>query len=442
MSELVKLIQEAGVVGAGGAGFPTHVKAGSRVQIFLANGAECEPLLYTDQYMMRVYAREILAGLKLMMNATGAARGIVGLKAEYHDVLEALEPEAAKYPDIEIKKLQSVYPSGDEQSLVYECTGRIVPEGGIPLNVGVAVDNVETLYNVYQASRGVSLTMRTVTMNGEVRRPGVYRFPVGTSYTDAVAAAGGSDLPADQMAVVDGGPMMGAVRFGLGHFIKKTTGGLIVLPKDHGYILRRTMPKSRETLITVSACCQCRACTDLCPRYLLGHDLEPHKVMRAIQNRMELPPSQITQAWLCCLCGVCETVACPLQLSPRNVFAMVRDELRAKGVQNPHHRQPEAVRDSYEYTKIPKMRALARTGLMDYYKHLHEQELPFPIRKVSLALQQHVGAPAVPVVATGDRVNAGQLVARAPEGKLGANLHASISGLVSGVFQDHIEIEG
>ncbi|MFH1530181.1 MAG: 4Fe-4S dicluster domain-containing protein [Pseudomonadota bacterium] len=440
-NSLADQILAAGVVGAGGAGFPTHVKATSRVDTVVVNGAECEPLIYSDQVVMRLFARETLAGLKQMMDAVGATRGIYALKAEYADVLEVLTPEAARYPDVEIQLLQSVYPSGDEQILAYECTGRIVPEGGIPLDVGVVVDNVETLLNVHRATLGRPVTHRTVTVNGEVRHPAVFRLPVGTSYRDAVAAAGGTDLPDENIAVIDGGPMMGMIRFGLDHPMRKTTGALIIVPKDHEFIVRRTMPRATETRITVAACCQCRECTDLCPRWLLGHDLEPHKVMRAIVTRSQVP-SQITQAHICCLCGVCEIVACPLGLSPRNVFAMVREQLREQKVPNPHHRKPERVRDSYEYTKIPKMRALARTGLLGYYAHLHEAEPAVPVRRVRLLTGQHIGAPAVPVVVVGDRVNEGDLVAAAREGALSANLHASISGTVSVVGPDVIEIQG
>ncbi len=441
-SNLAEQILAAGVVGAGGAGFPTHVKATSRVDTVIANGAECEPLIYSDQIVMRVYARETLAGLKQMMDAVGATRGIYALKAEYEEALEALTPEAARYPDVEIQLLQSVYPSGDEQILVYECTGRIVPEGGIPLDVGVVVDNVETLLNVHMATRGRPLTHRTVTVNGEVRRPAVFRLPVGTSYRDAVAAAGGTDLPEDEIAVIDGGPMMGKIRFGLEHSMRKTTGALIVVPRDHEYIVRRTMPARTETRLTMAACCQCRECTDLCPRWLLGHDLEPHKVMRAIATRSKIPASQITQAHICCGCGVCDIIACPIGLSPRNVFAMVKDQLQEQQVPNPHHAQPERVRDSFEYTKIPKKRALARTGLLNYYGPLHEAEPAVPVRRVRLLTGQHIGAPATPVVDIGDRVNEGDLVAAAKENSLSTNVHASISGTVTAVTPDAVEIEG
>ncbi|MBM4353613.1 MAG: electron transport complex protein RnfC [Deltaproteobacteria bacterium] len=433
-------IKQAGVVGAGGAGFPTHVKAESRVDTVVANGSECEPLLHSDQALMLEYPKEIVAGLEQMMQATGASRGILALKARYVEQVEAFRMLLSSHPDVTLAELGNFYPSGDEQSLVYETTGRIVPEGGIPLNVGVVVDNVETLYNVHQAMKGIPVTERTVTVVGEVRSPGVYRYPVGTTVADAIRMCGGTTVP--DVAVIDGGPMMGRIGFGLAGVIRKTTSGLIVVPADHPFVIRRTLPVNMELLRTVSMCCQCRECTDLCPRYQLGHDLEPHKVMRAVITRSENPPHQVTQAHICCQCGICETIACPLGLSPRNVFAMVRRELAAKGVRNPHHRKPEQVRVAYAYTKLPKERALARTGLSQYDGHSPYRGPVSGVRRVELLLSQHIGAPAKPVVRQGAFVNRGEMVAAPPDGVLSAAIHASISGRVTAVASDRIVIEG
>jgi len=440
MRGIIDAIRDAGVVGAGGAGFPTHVKAQAKADTVIANGSECEPLLYSDQCLMETWPREILAGLEAMMQATGAGRGVVALKAVYEDAIAAFEKLLPAHPDISLHKLGSFYPSGDEQSIVCEVTGRIVPEGGIPLNVGVVVDNVETLYNVHRSMSGIPVTERTVTIGGEVWSRGVYRFPVGTPVSEALATAGGCKI--ENPAVIDGGPMMGRIDFGTGGVIRKTTSGLLVVPADHPFIVRRTLPVNMELLRTVSMCCQCRECTDLCPRYQLGHNLEPHKVMRAVITRSEVPPDQITQAHICCLCGICETVACPLGLSPRNVFALMKKELNAKGVKNPHHRAPEKVRFAYPYTKIPKENALARTGLSVYAGHLHMKPVDRPVRRVELLLSQHIGAPSQPAVRPGQVVNKGDLVAAAPADKLSANLHASISGTVTAVLADRIIVEG
>ena len=433
-------ILSAGVIGAGGAGFPTHIKAQSKVDIVVANGSECEPLLCSDQTLMQLHPKEIIAGLETMMQAVGAEKGIIALKKVYTAAVEGFSKLLPKHPDIELKLLGSFYPSGDEHSLVYETTGRIVPEGGIPLNVNVVVDNVETLLNVHNAMKGIPVTARMVTVTGEVWQPGVYRLPIGTSVADALKAAGGCKI--DNPAIIDGGPMMGRISKGIAGSIRKTTSGLIVVPDDHHFVVRRTLPDNMELIRSVSMCCQCRECTDLCPRYQLGHDLEPHKVMRAVISRSHDTPYQITQAHICCLCGICEIIACPLQLSPRNVFAMMKKQLATQGVKNPHHRQPDQVRHGHAYTKIPKERALARTGLDNYYAHLHFRGDPTGIRRVEMQLDQHIGAPSAACVAVGEYVNKGDLVAAAPEGKLSANLHASISGQVASIEGTTLVIEG
>jgi Na+-translocating ferredoxin:NAD+ oxidoreductase RnfC subunit len=438
-SGIAEAIKKAGIVGCGGAGFPTHVKAQSQVDTVVANGSECEPLLYSDQTLMELHPREVISGLETMMRATGAGRGIIALKEVYTSAVAGFTKLLPSHPDLELKLLGSFYPSGDEQSLVYECTGRIVPEGGIPLNVGVVVDNVETLYNVHRGMTGIPVTDRMVTVGGEVWSPGVYRFPIGTTVAQALAAAGGPKI--ENVAIIDGGPMMGRISLGTEGTVRKTTSGLLVVPADHPFVVRRTLQPNMELIRTVSMCCQCRECTDLCPRYQLGHDLEPHKVMRAVITRSEIPPSQITQAHICCLCGICEIISCPLGLSPRNVFAQLKEELAGKGIKNPHNRQPESVRHAYDYTKIPKNRALARTGLSKYYGHLHFKKNSGDIRRVELLLSQHIGAPSQPTVAEGAFVNKGDLIAQAPEGALSANLHASISGRIARVAADRIIIE-
>ncbi|OGQ95039.1 MAG: hypothetical protein A2284_18745 [Deltaproteobacteria bacterium RIFOXYA12_FULL_61_11] len=435
-----ELIRAAGVVGAGGAGFPTHVKAAGKAEIVIANGAECEPLIHSDQWLLEHHADEIVGGLRLMMSSSGAARGVVATKEVYHEAIAAMKTALQGLSDLELKLLGNFYPSGDEFILVRECTGRIIPEGGIPLKVGCISSNVETLYNVFQACRGIPVTSRTVTVAGEVGAPGVYRLPIGTPIAEVERLAGGRTV--DAITVVDGGPMMGRpLPTAENGVVRKTTSALLFLPSQHPYLLRRTMPQNLELLRTIAICCQCVACTELCPRYQLGHRLEPHKVMRAIINRREEPIEELTQAYLCCECGVCEVVACPLGLSPRNVFAGLKKELAAKKVKPTHHEVPTRVREAYSYTKIPKNRVLERTGLSRY-----QVEMPFrgevkSVGRVELPLKQHVGVPATPVVKVGDTVERGDILAVIPEDALGAALHASISGWVKMVDRDRIVLE-
>ncbi len=448
---LVEAVRKAGVVGAGGAGFPTHVKVAARVDTVLANGLECDPLLQCDQRLMERHAEQVVAGLRLVMEATGATRGIVALKEEYRSAASTLQRalRSASGPgEVSFCSLESRYPAGDEFVLVYEATGRMVPETGLPLDVGCLVQNVQTLFNITRASQGVAVTQRLLTVAGAVARPVTLWAPVGTPLGEVLTWAGGIQPPrwsgreADDYAIVVGGPMMGRVARSLNEPVLKTTSGLLVLPRDNAVV--RYMTRSRQSWVRrgVSTCDQCRDCTDLCPRYLLGHELKPHEVMRAINYGLVRPAGQVTAAVLCCECRLCEAYACPLELSPMSYYIGIKKELRTQGWTNEVHKrgdlEPHPMR---EYRLVPTHRLIARLGLTEW----EDQVCPLDTddyrpQRVSLMLKQHVGAPAEPVVSVGDRVAAGDLVARIPEGNLSANVHASIAGQVTAIGESAIEV--
>ena len=153
LNDFARLIREAGVVGAGGAGFPSYVKAASKADTVIANGAECEPLLQKDQELMARRTAEFLDGLTLLMRSTGAARGVVAIKEKHAQLLAHIDKAVKGRPGVEVKRLRDVYPAGDEYCLVYEVTGRLIPPGGIPIQVGVVVNNVETLHNLGRAAK-------------------------------------------------------------------------------------------------------------------------------------------------------------------------------------------------------------------------------------------------------------------------------------------------
>ena len=205
---LIGLIEQAGIVGAGGAGFPTHVKLKAQADTVIINGAECEPLLRVDQQLMAGQAGALLEALELMVEQVGARRGVVALKEHYHAAVEALERELPAHPKLSLHKMGGFYPAGDEQVIVYEVTGRIVPEGGIPLNVGVVVSNVETALNVLAAVRGQTPVIdKYVTITGAVRTPKTVKVPLGVTVAQMLALAGGPTV--ERYQVVNGGPMMG-----------------------------------------------------------------------------------------------------------------------------------------------------------------------------------------------------------------------------------------
>lgn len=279
--ELIQKIKEAGVVGAGGAGFPTHVKVAAKAQIVIVNGAECEPLLRVDQQLMASQAAKVVMGLEIVMSITGAGEGIIALKSKYKDAIAALEKEIAGKP-IRIHILNDFYPAGDEHLIVYESTGRLIPQGGIPLKVDCIVNNVETLINIVDAVAGKPVTDTYLTITGEVNQPMTIKLPIGTSIIAALGFAGYHDL--EHMKIIEGGPMMGNIVDDVAQPITKTTKGLILLPQDHPLIKSKTLPSDKVLRQSRVSCMQCRYCTDLCPRYLLGHKIEPHKMMLMVKH--------------------------------------------------------------------------------------------------------------------------------------------------------------
>src|SRR6059058_5220863 len=188
---LSEKLREYGVVGAGGAGFPTYVKAQSQVEFLIANGAECEPLIHKDAELMKHFPAGILAGMTAMMEATHAGSGKFGVKTKNAASLEALQHHL-RNDRIEFVMLGDFYPSGDEYELVYTATGRLIPPAGIPLQVGCVVNNVETLYNVHRAQQGAAVTEKFLSVCGAVKEPKSFWVPVGTSFRDLLALAGGA----------------------------------------------------------------------------------------------------------------------------------------------------------------------------------------------------------------------------------------------------------
>ncbi len=438
--EWIQQVQDAGIVGAGGAGFPTHVKLNAEAEYLVVNGAECEPLLRVDQQLMQRDAEILVKTLDKWVEAVGARKGIFGLKEKYHGAIDALEKAVAPYPRIAIHAMPNVYPAGDEQFLVYETVGRVVPEGGIPLQVGVIVVNVETLLNLAKAGEGIPVTDTFVTITGEVRNPGTYEVPVGMALSTLIEWAGGT--PLDDYSVIDGGPMMGKlIEDPEDTYVKKASKGYIVLPKDHPRIVAKKKSLPQMLKDAKIACCHCNLCTDICPRYQLGHNLHPAKLMRmASYQSLGDATASLDEAYLCCECGLCE-IACIMNLQPWKLNISLKDQLRQMGIKNSHHESPDRARDFREYRNYPTHRLIGNLGLRVYDVPAPIRENPESVSEVRIAFSQGIGAPALPVVEAGNRVEKGDLIAKIPEGKLGSNVHASISGRVVEVGMDAIGIQ-
>ena len=433
--DFLETVRQAGIVGAGGAGFPTHVKLKASAEYFIVNAAECEPLIETDKFIMREYADELVVAIEACAKAVGASKKVIGLKAKYKAEIQSLTAAVKKAgSDITIFEMPTFYPAGDEQILVRLVTGKSVPERGLPLNVGAVVDNVGTLLNVYDALGGRPVTHKYLSVVGSVKAPVMLKVPVGTPVSECIAAASPT---IKDYALVIGGPMMGKY-FGRDAepalFVTKTTGNIIVLPADHYLFRRATMPLERIKAQARAACIQCRFCTELCPRYLSGHSMRPNLVMRNIYREKLIDDDAeylraFGDAANCSECGVCEMFACPMGLSPRKVNIFIKGRLRERGIDVPKNASPQAREDMMDRL-VPTDRLIARLGLSEW-NGLHAKEcLELAPERVSIALKQHIGAPAVPCVSEGGEVKCGELIAAAAENALSANIHASMDGVI------------
>lgn len=438
-AQIIQRVISAGVIGAGGGGFPTYVKLQAKVDTIIANGSECEPLLSSDCSMMEQKPDWLVAGVQLAMQATGAKNGIIALKEHYHDAVNAIKKALPKDNSIKLHLLENYYPAGDEFLLVYEVTGKVIPEGGIPLNVGVVVNNVITLMQIYQAVNGKPVTERAVTLAGEFNEPKVVTAPIGTTYEDLIKIAGG--LKDKEAILIDGGPMMGKIVDDWSCGISKTTSGVLALPKDHFIVRMAERSLSQMVKLSKSACCQCFRCSDLCPRNLIGHELYPHMTMRTVDYNQAEPAKHITSAFLCSQCGVCELIACDsMLLSPRKILGAYRKELVKKGVKNPHARDKIAPNSQFENRKVAIPMLLKKLDLQKY-----DIDLPYitgvqQVKKVRIALNKHAGRPALPQVQIGQKVKMCDIVASSPDDTLGTVYHASIEGKITDVNNEWVEI--
>ena len=441
-ADIVDKIRAAGVVGAGGAGFPTHVKLQFEVQQVLANGASCEPLLVSDPYLIEQHTDLILDGLRTVMDCTNAGKGTVCIKSKHRSALETLKTRIAGNGyagHIDVFELDDFYPAGDEFILVNEVIGKVVPEGGIPLNVLAVVCNVESLLNVSRAMAGQPVTDRYLTVCGEVRKPLVCKVPIGTAADEVIGLAGGARI--DDYGIVMGGPMMGKVLAGSQEPVTKTTSGLVVLPLHHNIIRDKQKDIERMRFIAKAACTQCSRCTDLCPRNLIGHSLQPHKIMRHLAYQPGMEGEILEDALICSECGVCEKFACPMMLSPREINSVLKKKCLAQGVKRTPKRDSYKVSPFFDTRKVPVQRLMERLQVIKYDTHPDFYPDEVGVKKVKILLQQHFGKPSLPVVAEGDHVTKGDLIGEIPEGALGARLHASIDGIIKSIDEKQIVIE-
>lgn len=440
LEELQKIVYEAGIVGAGGAGFPTHRKFSENVEQIIVNAAECEPLMMVDHHLLEFHLQEMVETLNLLCDVMNAKEALIGIKGKNMHLLDSNVVKSLKGTRVKIKEIPDIYPAGDEVMLTYETTGKIIPEGAIPIMVGVMVINVETVFNIYNAVKNSSPVVdKYITIGGDVPKDITVVAPMGMKITELLSSVGYGDLTGKE--VVNGGPMMGKLVDLENDVVTKTTKGLLIFPKTHPVIQRIKMPINIAMKRASAACCNCTMCTDLCPRYLLGYNLEVHKTVRAASHGEVKNTEAFLQNALCCGCGICSVIACQQGILPSKLSMEIKGSLGKYGLRRENNIQPEAAREIRSARLVSSNKLIDRLGIRKYVKDKVEKlDTVFSPGKVYIELKQHVGKPASAVVKVGDKVSRGQAVAVTAYEDLGTCMHASIDGTVKEITDRFIVI--
>jgi electron transport complex protein RnfC len=305
--ELKTKVKDAGIVGMGGAAFPAHVKLSppkeKPVDVVILNGAECEPYLTADYRLMIERPQDVVEGLKILMKILGVNKGFIGIENNKPDAVEAMKKAASGEPNIQICALEVKYPQGAEKMLIKAIVGREVPPRGLPMDVGVVVQNIGTAVAVYEAARyGKPLIERVVTVTGEgIKEPKNLIVKIGTLVSDLIEECGG--FKSETAKVISGGPMMGFAMYSLDVPVTKGTSGVLVLPEEEVVHAEGFGP-----------CIRCGRCIDICPMGLMP------SMLSVLSEKGFYEETKDYNLFDCFECGSC-TYVCP---SKRPIVQFIR----------------------------------------------------------------------------------------------------------------------
>ena len=439
MSDLKQLLKDNGVVGAGGAGFPSYSKLAEGASILLVNAVECEPLLYTSYTLLQNRIRDIVIGMRAVMEYAKIPVGLIavkGYRAEklgYKDGQELAE-------GVRIKYVPNVYPMGDEINLIYTATGRLIKPGQLPITRGVIVYNTETMHNIGLVTQFRQPVTKTyLTLSGDVPEAFCVKVPLGMKIIEVLETLK-VQVP-DTHVVIDGGPSMGTIVNPYVDVVKKPTSGLLILPKTIPAVRNKLRTVDENFRMAASVCCQCTRCTDLCPRHLLGYPLEPHKMVRSTLSAAQADPELIKTATLCCGCDICGTLACCQDISPMQIIKQYKNILgknKMKYVASPDDEFTVSPERDYRMISAGKWKEVLGVAKYDKFPPTDIDE-KLKAKEVEVPMVQHIGAPAIPCVKVGDFVNENDKIAEAAEG-LSVPHFAPITGKVTYVDNQKIVI--
>ena len=315
--EIIARIKNAGIVGLGGAGFPTHVKLSPRdpsaIKYIIANGAECEPYITCNDQLMRTCADEIAKGVDIMLQMFPNASGIVGIEENKPEAIAAMEKACAQYPRISVLPLMTKYPQGGERNLISVVAGVDFPASQLPADVGCIVENVGTIFAIYEAVvLKKPLIIHGITVTGDsVANPSNFNVRVGTSFAELVEAAGGIKEGKEPKKALAGGPMMGIAMSSLDVPVQKTSGALTLLSVDENVIAQEQM----------TACLRCGRCATVCPMGLI-----PQMMAQAAESGDMERYEKTLYGLECVACGTC-TFICPAKRPLMQLFKQTKAEI-------------------------------------------------------------------------------------------------------------------
>ena len=439
MSDLKQLLKDNGVVGAGGAGFPSYCKLAEGADILLINAVECEPLLYTSYTLLQERIRDIVIGMRAVMEYAKIPTGLIAVK-DYRAKKLGYEDGQELAPGVRIKYVPNVYPMGDEINLICTVTGRVVPPGQLPITRGVIVYNTETIYNIGLVVQfGQPVTKTYLTISGDIPEAYCVKVPVGMKIAEVLSIMN-VKVP-DTHVVIDGGPSMGTIVNLSTDVVKKPCSGILILPRSIPAVQSKLRTVEENFRRAASVCCQCNRCTDLCPRHLMGYPLEPHKMVRSTLSAAQADPELIKSATMCCGCDICSTLACCQDISPMQIIRQYKAILakeRIKYVVDASTEITPSPQREYRMVNASKWKEVLGVAKYDKFPPIYVEE-KLKAKEVHVPMVQHIGSPAVPCVKVGDQVVENQMIAEASEG-LSVPHFAPITGRVTYVDNQTIVI--